>query len=161
MLGPKGSQEPQMTSPAPPHGWSPEMAASQGTLWSPPYIGVKCGPLPQRNLLQLWAKTILGKRHFFFIPSLPDLTQALHFRLPFDLLRCFGCSQLWALRPSLIAPSPLSGRPLRDHPQSFASRCEATPTMVSNWPLGNTLPAGRLHEVGELKFGSGAVMGAY
>ena len=54
-----------MTSPAPPHGWSPEMAASQGTLWSPPYIGVKCGPLPQRNLLQ----TIAGKRleHFFFI----------------------------------------------------------------------------------------------
>ena len=36
------------------------------SLWSPPYIGVKCGPLPQRNLLQ----TIAGKRpeqFFFFI----------------------------------------------------------------------------------------------
>ena len=151
-----------MTSPRPaPWVVAPEMAASPFALWSPPYIGVKCGPLPQRNLLQLWVRTIAGKRleeHFFFISRLQP-TLAMHPGPPFDLLRRFGL-QLWAAA-QFNCPLPPPGGPVGDHPRSFASRCGATPTMVSNWPLGNTLPSGRLHEVVELKFGSGAVMGAY
>ena len=129
------------------------------SLWSPPYIGVKCGPLPQRNLLQ----TIAGKRleHFFFISRASALPRnlAMHPGRPLIYSTVLAaCS--FGPRPSLIAPSPPADQWKRP-PTVFASRCGATPTMVSNWPLGNTLPSGRLHEVGELKFGSGAVMDAY
>lgn len=150
-----------MTSPRPaPWVVSLEMAASPFALWSPPYIGVKCGPLPQRNLLQLWVRTIVGKRLVEHFSSFPGFSPPWLCTLGRPLIYSAVLACSFGLRPSLIAPSP-PGRPVGDHPRSFASRCGATPTMVSNWPLGNTLPSGRLHEVVELKFGSGAVMGAY
>ena len=116
-----------MTSPRPaPWVVAPEMAASPFALWSPPYIGVKCGPLPQRNLLQLWVRTIAGKRlveHFFFISRLQP-TLAMHPGPPFDLLRRFGL-QLWAAAQfnCPLPPWQTSGRPptvlcqqMRGHP---------------------------------------------
>ena len=89
------------------------------SLWSPPYIGVKCGPLPQRNLLQ----TIAGKRPEQFFSSFPRLqpctTLAMHPGPPFDLLRSFGCLQLWAAA-QFNCPLP----PLADHCKTTHSPCQ-------------------------------------
>ena len=148
-----------MTSRAnPPHGWSPEMAASPFALVTPIYWG-QMWSAATTEFTADHSRQKVGAffLHFPGFSSAPTWLCTPGRPLIYSTVLA-ACS--FGPRPSLIAPSPPTDQWERP-PTVFASRCGATPTMVSNWPLGNTLPSGRLHEVGELKFGSGAVMGAY
>ena len=85
-----------MTSRAnPPHGWSPEMAASPFALVTPIYWG-QMWSAATTEFTADHSRQKVGAffLHFPGFSTAPQLGYAP--RPPFDLLRSFGCLQLWA-----------------------------------------------------------------